>query len=89
MVPTGLNESSSYDSFGKALSNGSFQSSCTAKNQTFDYPYDGAGNLLSDRVSNLMVWDAENRIASAGGATYIYDRASIFRRGRRRPRPGW
>ena len=44
-----------------------------ANNQMFGYPYDAAGNLLSDRVANLMVWDAESRLASVGGTSYLYD----------------
>ena len=73
LVPTGLNESYSYDSFGNMLSNGSFQASYTANNRMFGYLYDAAGNLLSDRVSDIMTWDAESRISSVGGTTYIYD----------------
>jgi len=66
LVPYGLN-------VGTMLSNGSFQASYMANNQMFGYPYDAAGNLLSDRVANLMVWDAESRLASVGGTTYVYD----------------
>ena len=72
LVPTGLNQTYAYDSFGNILQNGSFNSSYTAKNQLFGYAYDAAGNLLSDGM-NLMTWDAESRMSTASGATYIYD----------------
>ena len=73
LAPTGWNESYSYDSFGNMLRHFSFQASYMANNQMVGYPYDAAGNLLSDYVSNLMTWDAESRLSSAGGATYSYD----------------
>ena len=72
LVPTGLNQTYAYDSFGNILQNGSFNSSYTAKNQLFGYAYDAAGNLLSDGM-NIMTWDAEGRMSTASGATYIYD----------------
>jgi RHS repeat-associated protein len=72
LVPNGLNQVYGYDSFGNILQNGSFNSSYTANNQMFGYIYDAAGDLLSNGF-NTMTWDAENRITSAGGATYIYD----------------
>src|ERR1019366_3944675 len=68
----GMNESYAYDSFGNILNNNSFSASYTANNQMFGYSYDAAGNLLSDGV-NRFSWDAESRMNSAGGATYIYD----------------
>ena len=73
LVPTGLNQSYSYDSFGNILQNGGFNDSYAANNQMFGYAYDAAGNLLFDGVFNTMTWDAENRMTSVGGATYIYD----------------
>ena len=73
LVPTGWNESYSYNSFGSMLRNGSFPASYMANNQMFGYLYDAAGNLLSDRVSNLMTWHTESRLSSAGGATYSYE----------------
>jgi RHS repeat-associated protein len=72
LAPAGLNEAYSYDSFGNIQQNGSFNTQYTAKNQMFGYAYDSAGNLLSDGI-NVMTWDAESRMTSAGGATYIYD----------------
>jgi RHS repeat-associated protein len=72
LVQTGLNQSYSYDSFGNILQNGSFNSSYTANNQMFGYAYDAAGNLLSDGI-NIMTWDAESRMSTVGGATYVYD----------------
>ncbi|WP_083808423.1 phage head spike fiber domain-containing protein [Granulicella tundricola] len=71
-VPNGLNESYAYDSFGNITKNGSFNASYTANNQMFGYSYDAAGNLLSDGY-NVMTWDAESRMLTAGGATYVYD----------------
>jgi hypothetical protein len=72
LVPNGLNETYSYDSFGNIQQNGGFNSTYTAKNQMFGYAYDAAGNLLSNGLV-AMTWDAENRIRSTEGATYIYD----------------
>jgi RHS repeat-associated protein len=72
LVPTGLSQVYSYDSFGNILQNGSFNSSYSGNNQMSGYAYDAAGNLLSDGL-NVMTWDAESRMTSAGGATYIYD----------------
>jgi len=63
LVPTGLNQAYSYDSFGNLLQNGSFNTSYTAYNQMFGYAYDAAGNLLSNGLTT-MTWDAENRITS-------------------------
>jgi RHS repeat-associated protein len=71
-VPNGLNEAYSYDSFGNILQNNSFQPTYNAKNQMVGYSYDAAGNLLADGINNIT-WDAESRIATVGGATYIYD----------------
>jgi RHS repeat-associated protein len=72
LVPAGLNQSYSYDSFGNILQNGSFNSTCNTNNQMFGYAYDAAGNLLSDGF-NVMTWDAESRLSTVSGATYIYD----------------
>jgi RHS repeat-associated protein len=72
LVQNGLNQSYSYDSFGNILQNGSFESSYTANNQMVGFAYDAAGNVLSDGM-NIMTWDAESRMATAAGATYIYD----------------
>lgn len=72
LVQNGLNQVYSYDSFGNILQNGSFNSTYTANNQMFGYSYDAAGDLLSNGIV-AMAWTAEHRLASAGGATYIYD----------------
>jgi RHS repeat-associated protein len=72
LVPTGLNEAYAYDSFGNILQNGPSNAFYTANNQMFGYAYDAAGNLLSNGVTPLT-WDAESRLTSAAGATYIYD----------------
>jgi hypothetical protein len=50
----------------------SARASYAANNQMFGYAYDAAGNLLSDRAANVMTWDAESRMSSVAGATYIY-----------------
>jgi RHS repeat-associated protein len=73
LVPNGLNESYSYDSFGNILQNGGFNSSYNANNQMNGYAYDAAGNLLSDGLFNQYTWDAEGQLTSNGSATYIYD----------------
>jgi RHS repeat-associated protein len=72
LLPNGLNEAYSYDSFGNILQKGSFTASYTANNQLTNGLYDAAGNLLSNYLSP-MTWDAENRLISVGGATYVYD----------------
>jgi RHS repeat-associated protein len=72
LVPYGLNEAYAYDSFGNILQNGPSNAFYTANNQMFGYAYDAAGNLLSNGVTPLT-WDAESRLTSAAGATYIYD----------------
>jgi RHS repeat-associated protein len=72
LVPDGLNETYSYDSFGNIQQKGSFTASYTAQNQLVDGLYDAAGNLLSNYL-NRMTWDAESKLISVDGATYIYD----------------
>jgi RHS repeat-associated protein len=72
LVLNGLNESYSYDSFGNILQKGSFTASYTANNQLVNGLYDAAGNLLSNYLSP-MTWDAESRLVSVAGATYLYD----------------
>jgi RHS repeat-associated protein len=67
-----------YDSFGNILQNGGFNDSYEANNQMFGYPYHAEGNLLPgfiqpDGLFNQMTWDAESRITTVGGATYLYD----------------
>jgi RHS repeat-associated protein len=71
-VPNGLNETYSYDSFGNLQQNGGFNDSFTANNQMLGYAYDAAGNLLSNYLTT-MTWDAESKLTSTGGATYVYD----------------
>lgn len=73
LVTNGLNEAYAYDSFGNILQNNSFHATYDANNRMSGYSYDAAGNLLSNGVTNVMTWDAENRIRTVGGATYIYD----------------
>ncbi len=46
----------------------------SVNNQLQGYTYDAAGNMTHDATANLnYVFDPENRIAGAGGFTYIYD----------------
>jgi RHS repeat-associated protein len=43
-------------------------------NHLSSYSYDAAGNMQTDGINSwTYVYDAENRIASAGGTTYTYD----------------
>jgi RHS repeat-associated protein len=43
-------------------------------NHLSSYSYDVAGNMQTDGINNwTYVYDAENRITSAGGTTYTYD----------------
>jgi len=55
------------------MRNGNFNDSSLTNNQLSGYAYDAAGNLQSDGLFNVTTWDAENRISSVGGATYLYD----------------
>jgi RHS repeat-associated protein len=71
LVSNGLNETYSYDSFGNLQQNGGFNANFPANNQMFGYAYDPAGNLLSNGLTT-MTWDAESKLTSTGGATYIY-----------------
>lgn len=73
LVPNGLNEAYSYDSFGNILQNGGFNSGYAANNHMVGYAYDAAGNLASDGLFNVYTWDAEGQLTSNGSATYIYD----------------
>jgi RHS repeat-associated protein len=72
LLQNGLNQTYSYDSFGNIQQNGGFNDSYTAQNQMFGYAHDAAGNLLSNYLTT-MTWDAESKLTSTGGATYIYD----------------
>src|SRR5436309_3382843 len=47
--------------------------SVSANNQLQGYSYDAAGNMTMDNNSTSYVYDAENRISSASGFTYVYD----------------
>jgi RHS repeat-associated protein len=71
-VPNGLNQTFTYDSFGNLKQNGGFNNVFTPQNQLFGYAYDPAGNLLSNGLTT-MTWDAESKLITAGGATYVYD----------------
>lgn len=72
LVQNGLNQTYQYDSFGNILQNGSFNDNYTANNQLIGYAYDASGNLLSNGLT-VFSWDAEGRMQTGGGATYIYD----------------
>jgi RHS repeat-associated protein len=37
------------------------------------FSYDAAGNLMNDGMGHAFTYDAENRLATAGGVTYTYD----------------
>lgn len=55
--------------YGESLS-----TSATANNQLLGYSYDAAGNMLTDGINGwTYVYDAENRITTAGSVTYTYD----------------
>lgn len=73
LVPNGLNQNYSYDSFGNLLQNGGFNDSYTAHNQLFGYAYDNAGDLLSDYLGNVYSWDGEGKLTGNGSTTYSYD----------------
>jgi RHS repeat-associated protein len=42
-------------------------------NQFTDMDYDAAGNVTNDRLGHAYVYDAENRISTAGSVTFTYD----------------
>src|SRR5437016_939861 len=44
-----------------------------ANNQLLGYSYDAAGNMTKDNNGTAYSYDAENRISSASGFTYVYD----------------
>ncbi|WP_263418904.1 RHS repeat-associated core domain-containing protein [Terriglobus albidus] len=75
LVPNGLFQTYAYDSFGNIKQSGNFTfwQTYLPNNRLSGYQYDAAGNLLADGISNIMTWDAENRIRSANGTTYVYD----------------
>lgn len=45
----------------------------TTANRLTGYSYDVAGNLTNDGAGHAFTYDAENRLATAGGVTYTYD----------------
>lgn len=49
------------------------QMSALTNNQLVGMTYDAAGNVTNDGMSHSYVYDAENRLISAGGMSYIYD----------------
>ncbi len=61
-----FNQTFTIDPWGNTQQSGTwnFQQSFTAANQIQGYPYDGAGDLLSDGFSNYG-YDAEHRLTSA------------------------
>src|SRR5205085_4309324 len=44
-----------------------------ANNRLQSYDYDAAGNMTKDNNGTKYVYDAENRISSTPGFTYVYD----------------
>jgi RHS repeat-associated protein len=72
----------SYDAWGNLLTK--IPTKCSAENLNGTvnfrnqlqggYTYDAAGNMMHDATTNLdYAYDLENRVATAGGFTYIYD----------------
>lgn len=49
------------------------QMTALTNNQLAGMTYDIAGNLMNDGGGHAFVYDAENRLISAGGISYIYD----------------
>ena len=72
LAPNGMNEAYANDSFGNLTQYGSFLPTYNANNQNNNWAYDAAGNLLQTGTAALT-WDAESRLTSAGGASYLYD----------------
>ncbi|HWZ44032.1 MAG TPA: RHS repeat-associated core domain-containing protein, partial [Candidatus Saccharimonadales bacterium] len=73
-----------YDPWGNLLQKTSLANTCAGEGlsvtvgpnnriSTAGYSYDAAGNLTSDALGHSYIYDQENRIAGAGGFTYIYD----------------
>ena len=70
-----LNETYSYDPWGKVQESGNFgfSQSFTTSNQINGYSYDSSGDLTRDGLGNNSTYDAEGKLTSAGGAQYVYD----------------
>ena len=68
----GLNDVYGYDSFGNMTRYNGWTPAYNANNQIAGWPYDAAGNLLTNGLAQ-MVWDAESRISAVTGASYLYD----------------
>ncbi len=45
----------------------------TTANHVAGSSYDAAGNMTNDGMGHAFTYDAENRLATAGGVTYTYD----------------
>ncbi len=75
LASNGLNESYAYDAFGNMVSAGNFnfQQAYTTANQLSGWVYDAAGNLLNNGLGDVFTYDAEERISTMGGNTYVYD----------------
>ncbi len=72
LVANGLNDVYGYDSFGNMTRYNGWTPTYNANNQVAGWPYDAAGNLLTNGLGQ-MVWDAESRISAVTGASYLYD----------------
>ena len=72
LVANGLNDVYGYDSFGNMTRYNGWTPAYNANNQIAGWPYDAAGNLLTNGLAQ-MVWDAESRISAVTGASYLYD----------------
>jgi RHS repeat-associated protein len=79
--PSGLNQNFSYDSFGNIQQTGNsfqFSPSYLPNNRMANYPYDNAGNLLGDLLTNTLQYDGLERVTTLngglanGGTSYFY-----------------
>jgi RHS repeat-associated protein len=77
-------ETYNYDNWGNLYQTtpisgctGGFNWSVTpsTKNQLSNLTYDSAGEVTQDQYSNTFTYDAEGRILTGGGGTYVYDGA--------------
>ncbi len=72
LAANGLNDAYGYDSFGNITRFNGSTPGYYATNRLAGWPYDAAGNMLTNGLVPLT-WDAESRITSAGGSSYLYD----------------
>ena len=77
LVQNGLNDVYGYDSFGNMTRYNGWTPSYDANNHVVGWPYDAAGNMLSNGYAQIQ-WDAESRISAVTGASYLSGLEDLF-----------